>query len=804
MTWTPLSERLPSLPLILAGPILRKADSMTVTVWLALRRACTVSLQIYATHYGNGLELSHLLLEATQPTVAIGKHLHLVAVTAYAQTPILESDQIYAYDLVLQDSSGSYTLQQALDTENTGSTCISYFPHRLPTFALPPHDLNALKLVHGSCRKPHGGGVDVMPIVDDLIEQHASQPRERPHQLFFTGDQIYGDDVADPLLLALTEAGDTLLGWQEILPIDKPDGRVPPLYAQHLPPGERSNIAENLGGFTAGLRDKPENTKSHLFSFGEYCSSYLFAWSPVLWPEGFPQGPPYRDGKRAKQWTQEVAALQTFLHPLWKVRRALANIPTYMVFDDHDISDDWYLNLAWCLRVLGKPLGRRTVQNGLLAYALFQAWGNTPEQFEPSQPGAELLEAAQAWSATAGTDRAAAETIARVVGLPPADPETGLPQFRRDEQTWILDRDPGALTWHYIVRGPHYEVLVLDTRTWRGYPISGKPTAPPMLLSPTAFDRQIRHSLQPSGTPPPEQTLVIAPTNLIHLSIIDKAQELSLKQGKVFHNDVGDAWNMHKEALSELLAALFEHRRQVVVLSGDIHYGFAAQLYYWTRPQPTSPDEIPHVLVQLTSSALKNAEWKTQIIHTKLKSLAPEQPQDWLGWWRSPELIEVQITPGRWRTVKLEVEDQVPLIRQIQTAAGSEALSWLTAVRQPQFLPDWRYRIEWIKRQPAQPAFNNRRLPWLQAARPIPRGWQRRLTGLSWLWRNRWLQEGEEVVGYNNFGIVQFRHTPTTPPVVLQDLYWCPPWNPDCVVTSRFCGSLIPQDGQPPIPVLRE
>jgi hypothetical protein len=43
---------------------------------------------------------------------------------------------------------------------------------------------------------------------------------ERPHQLFLTGDQIYADEVADVLLVALTDAGDTLLGWKEELPGD--------------------------------------------------------------------------------------------------------------------------------------------------------------------------------------------------------------------------------------------------------------------------------------------------------------------------------------------------------------------------------------------------------------------------------------------------------------------------------------------------------------------------------------------------------------------------------------------------------
>lgn len=801
MPWTPLLDRLDELPLILAGPILRRTEPTAVTVWVALRNACEVMLQVYATEYGNGLVLNQLVLEGKRQTVAIGKHLHLVAVTAQTKQAPLHSEHIYAYDLTFQIQAASgdcitQTLQQALTTEQTPLVPISYFEHRLPTFVLPPQNLNQLKLLHGSCRKPHGEGPDTLAIVDHLLEQQASSPLNRPQQLFLTGDQIYGDDVADPFLWVLTDAADTLLGWEEDLPINTaPSAAVPPLKAKHLPPGERSNVIEKLGGFTAGLQNKPELTSSHLLSFGEYCSAYLFGWSPVLWATEFVTGNErYHNRKRAKKWDEAVEDLYFLQQSLWKVRRALANIATYMVFDDHDISDDWYLNQEWCLRVLGKPLGRRTVQNGLLAYAVFQAWGNTPDQFQAGQAGEQLLQAAQTWSASGGTDETAGATIARLLGLPDLNPTTGMPLFRQDQQVWILDHHPKSLQWHYTVRSNCHEVVVLDTRTWRGYPIDADDTAPPMLLSPSAFDQQIRQPLQQSQNQH-LQTLVVAPTNLIHLRIIDWAQEWSLKQGKVFHNDVGDAWNLNKAALAELLTALFETREQVVVLSGDIHYGFAARLDYWQRHSSTAEAQ-KSVLVQLTSSAFKNAEWKTQVVSTKLKSLLPEVPQVWAGWYQSPQLWEVQATPGAYRWVKLPPATKLPLIKRLKFTQGNEELAWSLAVRQPQFLPDWCYQIEWVQRQKS--VSYHKSTAWLSPQQKRT-GWQQVLYWLSWPWRNRWLQEGKEVVGYSNFGLVQFRSS--TPDgsahTVFQDLYWCPPWRPNSVVTSRFEAPLQSETSNP-------
>lgn len=817
MAWVSLRDRLPQLPLILAGPILRRTEPTAVTVWLALRQACEVTLKIYSTEYGNGLVIDRPILAGKRQTVMIGKNLHLIAVTARSKQLSLHADHIYAYDLSFQTAGQGRvmqcSLQQALNADSQAPVSISYFEHQLPTFLLPPRNLDQLKLLHGSCRKPHGGGIDAVAIVDDLLSAAASQPSARPHQLFFTGDQIYGDDIADPWLFALTDAGDTLLEWEEELPIERdPSPAVPPLKAKHLAPGQRSNVAENLAGFTAGLSNKPDHTSSHLFSFGEYCSAYLFMWSPTLWTDQFPAGKElYRDPKQTRAWDRAIVDLRHFFHSLWKVRRAIANIPVYMIFDDHDVSDDWYLNQAWCIRVLGKPLGRRVVQNALLAYTLFQAWGNTPEQFEAGT-GQRLLKVAQTWSASGGADQVAEKLLARWIGLPDADPTTGLPQFRQDQDAWILDRHPDALQWHYTVQSSCHEVVVLDTRTWRGYPIDEHRIAPPMLLSPSAFDHQIREPLQRSASQS-LQTLVIAPTNLIHLRLIDWVQEWSLKRGKVFDNDVGDAWNLNKGALAELLAALFENRDRVVVLSGDIHYGFAARLNYWNRSrtgleQEKMAKERAQVLVQLTSSAFKNAELKTQIVQTKLKSLLLEPPQEWVGWNQTPELWEVQTLPGSVRWRKLAAM-QTPLIRQLKPAQGNRILAWMVGVRDPQFLPDWHYRIEWVKRQPAQTPVWGQKLDWLQFENPRRKGWQQALHVLSWLWRNRWVQEGREVVGYSNLGLVQFRgcnldgsssssHSPT----VFQDLYWCPPWQPTSIVTTRFDGQLQPEEAATPFPLL--
>ncbi|MGB5961184.1 MAG: PhoD-like phosphatase [Coleofasciculaceae cyanobacterium] len=793
------SARLHHLPLILAGPILRHTECDSVTVWVALKSSRQVTLNVYATD-DHGSIIKTPLLKGSRTTVAFGKHLHIVAVTA---KPInenqLEAGQIYAYNLSFD---GEENLSQALNSPSISPVTISYFEHQLPTFSLPPNDLNHLRIAHGSCRKLHGGGQDAVPMLDDLINHHATQPNSRLHQLFFTGDQIYGDDVADPLLWLATDLGDTLLGWQENLPFSSTQTTdYQSKKPQELLPGQRTEIAREYAGFTAMLIDTPHESKSHLFSLGEYFATYLLAWSPILWLD-LPQGRDiYKDSKQAKSWDKEAGILKDCLDQLWKVRRALANVPVYMICDDHDISDDWYLNQAWCTGVLSKPLGKRAVQNGLFAYAIFQAWGNTPQQFEAGQTGETLLQAAEVWSASAGTNQLAEAAISKCLGLPQISPETGLPEFRLDEDVLVLDRNyPDGmlpLEWHYTIRSPKHEVIVLDTRTWRGYP-QADDLAPPMLLSPTAFIQQIEKPLE-MGKTKVEVTFVVVPTNLVSLQIIDIFQKQELEKGNVFNSDVGDAWNFHEAALSRLLAELFKRRTQVVILSGDIHYAGAVSLNYWSTEQQNSQAKV---LAQLTSSALKNGETKTYFIHTKAKSLALEPPQDWLGWHKPPQLVEIQMIQEIIKILDVEVPEVGPVVRQLKGGRGNWDIAWEIALKNPQAVPDWQYHIEWIKRQQA------RFVPWKEKQVESFNKHQNSsnlleniANSLSILWQNKWVQEGEEVVGRSNFGVVslQWSDADKLAKAVIQDTYWRSTWQSNSIVYSRYFVPLQTNQLPPPI-----
>ena len=764
--------------------MLRHTAFQTVSVWVALKRPCTVDLTIYTTA-DRGRRLGEPQMAGQATTVQVGQWLHVVVVTAQPLITSLQSDRLYAYDLRFtpQDDHPSQSLRQALGPGRP----ISYFGHQRPTFALPPSQLNHLQIVHGSCRKAHGEGYDALPTLDRLIEQSAPSPYHRPHQLFHTGDQIYADDVADPMLAMCSPFGNALLGWTEMLPtetlaepLDNPEQELQEVSAathcapENMAPGERAEIATWTAGFTGGLREKRPRVTSHLFSLGEFCALYLLMWSPSCWPAHLPASPHKTGSRSHRYWHRTAQSLQRFRYTLWRVRRALANVPSYMTFDDHDVSDDWNLNKAWCLRVFGKPLGRRAVHNALHAYALFQGVGNQPEQFEPGQPGHGLLSATEAWTRSKGTDATAHGAIARYLGMPTCDSETGLPKFTQVEDNLLcLTRAPEAIDWYSVIHSHNHVVVLLDVRMWRAFPAEESPIAPPRLLSPVAFEQQLIKPL--SNHDADKVTFVVAPTNVFHVEIVDWIHHWKLKNKRVFNTDVGDAWTINMEALATLLTTLFEQRQQVVILSGDIHYSSSIRLTYHSASREK-------MLAQLTCSSLKNEETQTRLIQSRLKSwLLPERDRHWVGW-NAPKTM-AEIKPQTLR-------------RMLQRAFGGKHLS------DPP--PDWSCHLEWIPREQLC------RVPWpvdgliapgSAAAKQQQQLLRRWMEALQQLWsrvlRSPWFQNGSEVVGVNNIGVIRMaclegRSGDESPMVVTHDLYWFSPWQPQRLLCSRYAIELLP------------
>ena len=295
-------------PLLLAGPILRRVEPGLVSVWVATREACTVKVEVYlglkrATDVAGG----ETVAKAEASTIRVGEQLHIVVVMARPEAKSgLMPEQNYSYNVTLsgpsgtKDLAGLHLLEEcriaddgSIETDKKkpakANLPLGYQPGFLPSFALPPLQLTDLRIVHGSCRRANADGPDGLAWVDDFIESAKGDPKKRPHQLLLTGDQIYADDVARPMLNMLNSATKFLIGGK----LDAPDNTLPieklpvagkswPADVVHFPVGYRKTLVLDEGRMTS------HDGESHLFSLGEFCAMYLFAWSNACWPNAMP------------------------------------------------------------------------------------------------------------------------------------------------------------------------------------------------------------------------------------------------------------------------------------------------------------------------------------------------------------------------------------------------------------------------------------------------------------------------------------------------------------------------------------
>ncbi|MDT3397109.1 alkaline phosphatase D family protein [Streptomyces sp. B1866] len=151
---------------------------------------------------------------------------------------------------------------------------------------------------------------------------------------------------------------------------------------------------------------------------------------------------------RQPPWTQvanyeEYTRLyyESWLDP--EVRWLLSTVPSCMIFDDHDVIDDWNTSEAWLRRMRATPWWRERILSGLMSYWVYQHLGNLSP--------AEL---------------AADELYARVRAERGEDGEVdGTAALR--EFAARADADPAYTRWSYRRDFGRVRLLMVDTRAAR-------------------------------------------------------------------------------------------------------------------------------------------------------------------------------------------------------------------------------------------------------------------------------------------------------------------------------------------------
>ncbi|MGA6100135.1 alkaline phosphatase D family protein [Stutzerimonas marianensis] len=545
------------MPLVLAGPLLRRLEPDRLVMWMVTRE----SLSLHMSLYPEGESPRLFALDGGRCTpLRIGSSAWLQLIDIRLDAP-LPTDTLIEYDLSILLEGKAFGISD-------------WAPHLIHEgFNRPAFVVRSRydDLLHGSCRKPHHASADGLVVVDALIKRARATPAQWPAALIMSGDQVYADDVAGPTLVAI-HALIRLLGlYGECL-----EGAVvansdelmahPATYYRReaLLPAFKSNEALRERFF--GGVEKPvfttANAHNHLVSFAEVIAMYLLVWSPVPWRLIEPEMPQL-DAKMAQRYAHEAQCIDAFRHGLPVAARALAHLPALMIFDDHDITDDWNLSARWEHTAYSHPFSRRIIGNALLGYLLCQAWGNAPEDY------ASLLPAIQALVASAEHGQLACPLHDQVVD----------DLLRWSDWGYVLPTEP--------------TLLVLDTRTrrWRSESNLNRPSG---LMDWEALTDFQQHLLdQPS-------VIIVSPAPMFGVKLIETVQRVFSWLGQSLLVDA-ENWMAHRGA-AQVMLNIFRHTRtpgNYVILSGDVHYSFAYEVRIRGRV------EGPR-LWQITSSGIKN------------------------------------------------------------------------------------------------------------------------------------------------------------------------------------------------------
>jgi len=524
-----------SLPAIVAGPMLRHCQHDQVHFWLVTTKPYNFTIELY--HFDS----QSLFYQADIPAddivqTQVGEQAFINNLCLRLPSSLTENE-LYGYQvkLTLDD-------EDLLLTEQIPGIC--YEQESWPTFAYKP-DIN--QLMHGSCRKPHFDGDDALAQIDTVLSKQSFTAEKRPSLLMMSGDQIYADDVAGPMLNAIHQVI-ALLGlfdeqWQnDATDIDIITHSLQLFehsecyYGRHLIlPHDRVNktYLDRIIGATKRPIFTSVNAKNHLVTLSEVLAMYFLVWSETLWAFVDLAKIDQVGAVHHKTYQQERDIIERFVEQLPAVKRAFAHIPVYMIFDDHDITDDWNLTRGWEEAAYEHPFSKRILGNALAGYYLCQGLGN----------GLDRLEDLNELQAKCFTDSGVIEHDEFINAL--------------------FDWD----NWHYSLATTP-KMVVLDTRTqrWRSESNAGKPSG--------LMDWESLSEMQQELINEPSVILVSA-APIYGVKLIEAVQRIVTFFGKPLAVDA-ENWMAHSGTANVMLNIFRHHKTppNFIILSGDVHYSF--------------------------------------------------------------------------------------------------------------------------------------------------------------------------------------------------------------------------------------
>ncbi|MBS0352439.1 MAG: alkaline phosphatase D family protein [Proteobacteria bacterium] len=541
-----------SLPLLLCGPQVRRVDKNRCFIWIATSRRCSAEVVIFPSGTDDVRGRS---TPASTDVVRLGKNFFVYLFRIEPdEADSFEVDKLLEYDVMIEDRSLS----------DMGYSNLALPGFKRPSFFIPSQGKS---LLVGSCRKPHGSAQssagamssDALSYAWTLLEKSAHDMDQRPSALLLLGDQIYADDVAGPLLESLKVTARTLFEDDEEIP---GIGSVSAIGY-----GTRWEVAYRIG-FTTG------EGAHHLLAFSEFVAMYLAVYGgyrspvPVRAPALNGAAQTATDTLEGEDERNLRARVEAFLEACQHVRCLLANIPTYAIFDDHEVTDDWYIDRRARENVEKVAGARRVVVNALCAYWAFQGWGNDPDSFNHEFFGA-IEDGIQA------VDRRA---------------DAG----RKLEEMLI-----SCQRWHFVT-STEPPVIFLDTRTQRSY---AGALGLGHLAGPLSLDWLWAEAKKIKSTHKYLPIYIAAVTPVLGympLEFLQGALSRLLKRVLEIADIDHESWIAEREGYFALIRMLMDAGvSDCIFLGGDVHYGFAKKGIFEHRSEKCR-------LMQVVSSPLNN------------------------------------------------------------------------------------------------------------------------------------------------------------------------------------------------------
>ena len=566
---SPNASSLDLLPIV-CGPILRQVTTKKLVIWWVMSKNMELRFRLgRQTESGAPYQfVEYPINESVFTQFQVGKSCFICLMALPLNDEFKELECVY-YDIEALDEGKWSSQLKPLD--------IGYQPlsnqlksddqkkvEGLPYFIYRSH---IDKIFHGSCRKIHDRSCDALVALDHKLERE-NQASQRPAMLLMSGDQVYVDDVAGPVLSAIHQIiqvlglyseqfDDAVLRDSDSL-YNHPDtyykrGQLIPTYS----------FRSKASLFFRKKNEPVLSSKSrdmHLFTLAEVIGLYLLTWSPELWSlVDWRTTPPLNNSRHERKFKEEVEAVQSFVQGISRVRRLMSNFPTYMIFDDHDVTDDWNLSALWEKRVYGKPVSKQIIGNALFGYFLFQGWGNAPQNFSPDFMN----------------------TVKRYCEAP-----------THNHHQSILDCVLKWDKWGYVAETSP-KMVVLDTRTqrWRSEFSLSNPSG--------LMDWESLTELQQSVLGE-QSVILVSAAPIFGVKLIETLQRVMTWLGLSLHVDA-ENWMAHPGSAMTILN-IFTHKRtpkNFIVLSGDVHYSFVYEIVI--RFRKNSPR-----IWQITASGIKN------------------------------------------------------------------------------------------------------------------------------------------------------------------------------------------------------